>query len=548
MRRSRTVRASSRPGGADADLFNPTRRPVSRSDRARPARARPVSARSVAVYAFDTVNVGEQWELSGGLRWDRSTSTTNRLRLTGVATPFERTDRMISWRGGAVFKPRRSRQHLCRRRHVVQSVRRRSRAHRRDRRARAREDEDLRSRDEVGRRRSTAVVDRRRLPHREDQRAHAGPQPGRSADGAGRASSASAASSSARRGRLTDRWTAFGGYSFMQSEIAASNTAAEIDNELALTPDTTLSIWTTFQLPWEIEVGGGAQYMDAVFRNATNTAQVPSYWLINALAAYTVNEHLTLRINANNLADERLRRSHRRRALHTRAPDDRCRSRADSSSSHAAPDSRIRAAADAGCRTRGEFSTRPTGSTAGSPPGISRLAGEAQHADPGGLTRPRAQVGDVILQALNRNLAVSLRGAAAAGVSAAVQPLQRRTVVRHARRQRDAPGARHGAPHPHRSLRHAVSERSRRVRRRRARRRRHLRRARGEAAGRPHGAVSVDQPAPRAPGHPRVRASRRSSGFKAWCATTASARCCSISTPRFSGSAPTCPAIPRRFS
>ena len=44
--------------------------------------------------------------------------------------------------------------------------------------------------------------------------------------------------------------------------------------------------------------------MDSVFRNATNTASVPSYWLINAMASYAVNSHLTLRMNATNLADE----------------------------------------------------------------------------------------------------------------------------------------------------------------------------------------------------------------------------------------------------
>ena len=44
--------------------------------------------------------------------------------------------------------------------------------------------------------------------------------------------------------------------------------------------------------------------MDAVFRNATNSATVPSYWLMNALASYRVNEHLTLRFNGQNLADK----------------------------------------------------------------------------------------------------------------------------------------------------------------------------------------------------------------------------------------------------
>ena len=44
--------------------------------------------------------------------------------------------------------------------------------------------------------------------------------------------------------------------------------------------------------------------MDAVFRNATNSAVAPSYWLANALASYRVNEHLSLRFNGQNLADK----------------------------------------------------------------------------------------------------------------------------------------------------------------------------------------------------------------------------------------------------
>ena len=80
-----------------------------------------------------------------------------------------------------------------------------------------------------------------------------------------------------------------------------------------------------------------------------------------------------------------------------------------------------------------------------------------------------------------------------------------------------------GTPHrdPHGSLGDALLREPGRVRRRRAGRRGHLRRAQREAAGRAHGALSVDQPAPRAAGDAAAHASRRSSGFRAWSATTA---------------------------
>ena len=42
-----------------------------------------------------------------------------------------------------------------------------------------------------------------------------------------------------------------------------------------------------------------------VFRNNINTAVVPSYWLLNAVASYDVNTNFTLRVNGTNPADKR---------------------------------------------------------------------------------------------------------------------------------------------------------------------------------------------------------------------------------------------------
>ena len=62
----------------------------------------------------------------------------------------------------------------------------------------------------------------------------------------------------------------------------------------------------------------------------------------------------------------------------------------------------------------------------------------------------------------------------------------------------DPPGAGNAASHPHRPVGDALLRRAGGIRRRRARRRGHVRRALGQAAGRPPGALSVDEPAPRA--------------------------------------------------
>jgi catecholate siderophore receptor len=71
-----------------------------------------------------------------------------------------------------------------------------------------------------------------------------------------------------------------------------------------MVPEHSLNVWSDARITRNLTFGAGVQYMDSIFRNATNTAEVPSYWLVNAMAAYAVNRSLTLRLNVNNAADE----------------------------------------------------------------------------------------------------------------------------------------------------------------------------------------------------------------------------------------------------
>ena len=68
------------------------------------------------------MSFGPQWEVTGGLRWDRFDVDYTSVAVTGVPTEFGRTDEMVSWRGGLVYKPQGQRQHLRRLLHRVQPV------------------------------------------------------------------------------------------------------------------------------------------------------------------------------------------------------------------------------------------------------------------------------------------------------------------------------------------------------------------------------------------------------------------------------------------
>ena len=291
------------PAAPTADLFNPNPLdpypgPITRSGAKTDG-----AAKSASAYAFDTVNVGPRVELSGGLRWDRFDVDYTSVAVGGAATSFARTDSMLSGRGGVVFKPRAegsiyagygtsfnpSAEGLSLTAANVNLEPEKTRS------LEAGTKWDL-LRQQLS---LTAAAFRIEKTNARTPGVNPGDPPTVLA-GEQRVDGFEVGVS----GRVRRWWTTIVNYAFMRSRIERSNNAAEIDQNLALTPEQTLSLWSTFDLPGGVGVGGGAQYMDSVFRNATNTAIVPGYWLVNATGSYAVNSHMTLRFNATNLANE----------------------------------------------------------------------------------------------------------------------------------------------------------------------------------------------------------------------------------------------------
>ncbi len=106
-------------------------------------------------------------------------------------------------------------------------------------------------------------------------------------------------------GLLTENWGIFGGYTYMESEVLNSANATEEGSALSRVPENSFNLWTTYRLPHGLTVGAGAQYVSEVDRSTTTQDQVvPGYWLYNAMASYEVNKNLTFRFNVNNVLDE----------------------------------------------------------------------------------------------------------------------------------------------------------------------------------------------------------------------------------------------------
>jgi catecholate siderophore receptor len=105
-------------------------------------------------------------------------------------------------------------------------------------------------------------------------------------------------------GRITDRWEVLANFGYMDAEQRSQNSANN-GQPLVLTPAFATSIWSTYQVSSKLTLGGGLRHTDDVAVNAANTITAPGYAIVDALAQYAVNSHLSLRLNVNNVTNER---------------------------------------------------------------------------------------------------------------------------------------------------------------------------------------------------------------------------------------------------
>ncbi len=259
----------------------------------------------------------------GGLRYDSFDVDFDSVDVAGALTNFKRDDDMLSWRSGVVYKPRpqgsvyaaygtsfnpsadgNTGLSLTSATVLLEPEKSRS----------------ARARRQVGAARSPRARDRRAVPDREDQRAHARHRPRRSADRA-RGPPAGAR----LRGRVQrppHRRLDGVRRLHLPRERGARVEHAGRSGEGARqhARSTRSALWTTYRFRYGFELGGGAQFVGDRWNSPTNVRLAPSYWKLDATVAYPVNERLSLRLNAQQPRRRALHRSRRRRPLRSRAP------------------------------------------------------------------------------------------------------------------------------------------------------------------------------------------------------------------------------------
>lgn len=264
----------------------------------------------VAFYAADQIQIGEQWQVMGGFRWDLANTTYNAITNLGAASSLQNSESLFNYRFGVVYSP-------------IQTV-------------------NLyvtygtssnpsseygvldtgtvtlapESNDTWEAGVKAQVLDNRVVltgalfqTMKTNTRLPTDPVAGLPPTVLGGEQRVRGVSLGAA-GAITEKWDLTLSYTYMQSEILSVGpgvtlaTLATVGKELPNTPTNSFSMWTSYDITDRLTVGGGATYNDKTFANTNNTVYVPSYWNFDAMASYQINKNFQLQLNVYNLTNE----------------------------------------------------------------------------------------------------------------------------------------------------------------------------------------------------------------------------------------------------
>lgn len=262
-----------------------------------------IGANSQGLYVFDTARLGRRWELQGGLRWDRFDARG----VTAAGLPVARVDRMLSLRAGAVFKPAEEGSVYASYgtslnpslEGLSYGTANTAIAPEKTYTFEAGSKWDL-----LAGRLSLAGAGFRVEKTNARTPGLLPGDPVQVLEGRQRVSGVELSAA----GSFVRGWQLFSAYTLLDSETVESNAApvngvSEVGKELVNTPRNSFNLWTTYEFPRRLTLGGGLRYVGRRYGNTTNTRSVDGYWTADLMASYPLSEHLDLRLNVYNLTD-----------------------------------------------------------------------------------------------------------------------------------------------------------------------------------------------------------------------------------------------------
>jgi catecholate siderophore receptor len=110
-------------------------------------------------------------------------------------------------------------------------------------------------------------------------------------------------------GKITDAWSVSAGFTTMDAKVEkGTHVSQDGSDDLAYTPDSAFTAWTTYRTPSGLVLGAGSRYSGEMKRGNDGAIGTPTtidaYWVFDAMASYPISDHLHLQLNVYNVFDE----------------------------------------------------------------------------------------------------------------------------------------------------------------------------------------------------------------------------------------------------
>jgi catecholate siderophore receptor len=277
--------------------------------------------KTLAVYGLDTLDFGDDWKLTLGVRWDRFDTSYDATRFAGPPTPFNdgtqsgtesfgRVDDVLSYRAALVYKPKGfTSLYLAASSSFNPSAQSLSflttgrglgvgNAYLDPEENRSIE-AGVKAELSRGRLLLTAAV------FQIDKTNARVPDPANPGFNTLGGEQRMRGYSVDATGAVTDRLFLTTGYAHLDGRVVRAAPGAAAGARLANAPEHSFSVWVDYQLADRFDVGLGARYVsEQLAQNTGSGKAVPAYSLFDAMARYRKSDSLTLKINLANLTDE----------------------------------------------------------------------------------------------------------------------------------------------------------------------------------------------------------------------------------------------------
>ena len=108
-------------------------------------------------------------------------------------------------------------------------------------------------------------------------------------------------------GKITDRWSVFGGLVLMRSKVIQSALASNIGRQMANIAHESFSMLSKYKFDGGWELGGQAVYRSKIYGGtfgANTGTELPSYWRFDAFVEKKIDKNWTMKLYAQNLTNK----------------------------------------------------------------------------------------------------------------------------------------------------------------------------------------------------------------------------------------------------